>query len=58
MQDTLYCSIASHGTKQFVLFDENVSIANAVSQMHFTKVETIIAESKDKIEFGIVTDCF
>ena len=56
MQDTLDRSIASYITRQFVLLDENVSIANAVSQMHSKKVETIIVESKNKKGFGIVTD--
>ena len=35
-------------TRQFVLLDENISVANAVSQMHSRKVKTIIVESKDK----------
>jgi len=56
VQDTLERSVASFITRQFVLLDENISIANAVNQMHSKKVETIIVESKDKKEFGVVTD--
>jgi predicted transcriptional regulator len=54
--DPLERSIISYITRQFISLDENVSVANAVSQMHFRKVETIIAESKDEKRFGIVID--
>jgi trk system potassium uptake protein len=54
--DPLDRSVTSHITKQFVILDENVSVANAVSEMHSKKVETIIVQTKDKKEFGVVTD--
>src|SRR6476469_7518475 len=38
------------------MLDENISVANAVSQMHSKKVETIIVQTKDEKEFGVVTD--
>jgi trk system potassium uptake protein TrkH len=41
---------------QFISLDENISLANAVNQMHSRKVETIVVLSNDKKPIGIVTD--
>lgn len=38
------------------MLDENISVANAVNQMHSKKVETIIVQTKYERRFGIVTD--
>ena len=38
------------------MLDENISVANAVSQMHSKKVETIIVQTKDEKSFGVITD--
>jgi len=56
LSDPLEHSVTSHITRQFVLLDENISVANAVSQMHSKKVETIIVQTKDVKEFGVITD--
>ena len=56
LSDPLEHSITSHITRQFVMLDENISVANAVSQMHSKKVETIIVQTKDEKSFGVITD--
>ncbi|MGN6559651.1 MAG: CBS domain-containing protein, partial [Candidatus Nitrosocosmicus sp.] len=56
MSDPLEHSVTSHITRQFIMLDENISVANAVNQMHSKKVETIIVRTKFEKRFGIVTD--
>jgi trk system potassium uptake protein len=56
LSDPLEHSVTSHITRQFVLLDENISVANAVGQMHYQKVEAIIVQTKDEKSFGVITD--
>ncbi len=55
MVEPLERPISSYVSKQFVMVDENVSVANAVKLTQPKNIETIIVTSKGK-PVGIVTD--
>ena len=55
MVEILECSVSSYVSKQFVMVDENVSVANAVKLTQPKNIETIIVTSNGK-PVGIVTD--
>ncbi|MGZ5485016.1 MAG: CBS domain-containing protein, partial [Nitrososphaeraceae archaeon] len=55
MVEPLERPVSSYVSKQFVMVDENVSVANAVKLTQPKNIETIIVTSNDK-PVGIVTD--
>jgi trk system potassium uptake protein len=55
MVELLECPVSSYVSKQFVMVDENVSVANAVKLTQPKNIEIIIATSNGK-PVGIVTD--